>query len=111
MGPLAGEARGPFRASACVQLCARCPVGVSVPPLPRPPARAVAQAQEGRDGESGGYSPVLEHGGRDDGEAVDTEQDDREQKRRRLELLAAEQIKRVCPGVLFARSFSLFPRA
>eukprot|EP00668_Euglena_longa_P014439 GGOE01018429.1.p1 GENE.GGOE01018429.1~~GGOE01018429.1.p1 ORF type:complete len:573 (+),score=236.88 GGOE01018429.1:99-1817(+) len=51
------------------------------------------KAQECSDGEEGNYSPVLEHG-RDD-EAVDIEQDEREQKRRRMELLATEKVKQI----------------
>jgi len=49
-------------------------------------------AQEGSESENeGGYSPQLEHGNDDD--AVDVEQDEREHKRRRMELLATEQMK------------------
>nr|WJH19564.1 C19orf29 [Euglena gracilis] len=51
------------------------------------------KAQECSDGEEGNYSPVLEHGR--EAEAVDIEQDEREQKRRRTELLAAEKVKQM----------------
>lgn len=67
------------------------------------------KAQECSDGEEGNYSPVLEHGR--EAEAVDIEQDEREQKRRRTELLAAEKVKQVgcaAPLSTVVHSFMLF---